>query len=107
MLVLLFWDVMDDSAALGEIIQDDVRKGLPGRSKNQIFGLGFEFSTELDKGLVQRIQELLNLDNQTTAKIANKVRDLFFASSANNRYYIKLAAVKIELPAKTSFGIAA
>lgn len=96
LLVLLFWDVMDDSAALGETIQDDVRKGLPGRSKNQIFGLGFEFISELDKGLVQRIQELLNLDNQATAKVANKVRDLFFASSANNRYYIKLAAVKIE-----------
>lgn len=100
LLVLLFWDVMDDSAALGETIQDDVRKGLPGRSKNQIFGLGFEFSTELDKGLVQRIQELLNLDNQTTIKIVNKVRDLFFASSANNRYYIKLAAVKIEFAGK-------
>lgn len=98
--VLLFWDVMDDSAALGEIIQDDVRKGLPGRSKNQIFGLGFEFSTELDKGFVQRIQERLNLDSQATAKIANKMRDLFFASSANNRYYIKLAAVKIEIAVK-------
>ena len=102
LLVLLFWDVMDDSAALGETIQDDVRRGLPGRSKNQIFGLGFEFSTELDKGLVQRIQELLNLDSQTTAKIINKVRDLFFASSANNRYYIKLAAVKIEFAGKDS-----
>mgnify|MGYP004701645989 FL=1 len=100
LLVLLFWDVMDDSAALGETIQDDIRKGLPGRSKNQIFGLGFEFSTELDKGLVQRIQELLNLDNQATAKITNKVRDLFFASSVSNRYYIKLAAVKIEFAHK-------
>jgi len=97
LLVLLFWDVMDDSAALGETIQDDIRKGLPGRSKNQRFGLGFEFSTELDKGFVQRIQELLDLDHQTTARIANKVRDLFFASSANNRYYIKLTAVKIDI----------
>jgi len=96
LLVLLFWDVMDDSAALGEMIPDDVRKGLPGRSKEQKFGLGFEFISELDKGLVQRIQERLNLDNQATAKVLNKVRDLFFASSVNNRYYLKLAAVKIE-----------
>jgi len=81
-------------------VESWVRKGLPGRSKNQIFGLGFEFSTELDKRLVQRIQELLNLDNQTIAKILNKVRDLFFASSVYNRYYIKLSAVKIEFADK-------
>jgi len=96
LLVLLFWDVMDDSAALGETIQDDVRKGLPGRSKNQTFGLGFEFTNELDKGFIQRTQEYLHLDNFSTTKIANTVRDLFFASSSNNRYYIKLASVKIK-----------
>jgi len=97
LLVLVFWDVMDDSAALGETIKDDVRKGLPGRSKNQTFGLSFDFSTSLDKGLLQRIQELLNLDITTMGKILDKVRDLFFASSPANRYYIKLSAVKIEL----------
>jgi ATP-dependent helicase YprA (DUF1998 family) len=97
LLVLLFWDVMDDSAALGEMIQDDVRKGLPGRSMNQTFGLSIDFSTALDKGLVQRIQELLNFDNSSTVKITDKVRDLFFASASNSRYYIKLSAVKIAL----------
>lgn len=97
LLVLMFWDVMDESAALGETIQDDVRKGLPGRSKNQTFGLSFDFSTSLDKGLLQRIQELLNLDAVAMGKIVDKVRDLFFASSPANRYYIKLSAVKIKL----------
>lgn len=96
-LVLMFWDVMDDSAALGETIQDDVRRGLPGRSKNQTFGLSFDFSTSLDKGLLQKIQELLSLDDNTMGKFIEKVRDLFFASSPTNRYYIKLSAVKIEL----------
>lgn len=100
LLVLLFWDVMDDSAALGETIQDDVRKGLPGRSKNQSFGLSFDFYTSLDKGLLQRIKELLSLDDKTMGKIVDKVRDLFFASSPANRYYIKLSAVKIELTGK-------
>ena len=99
-LVLMFWDVMDDSAALGETIQDDVRKGLPGRSKNQTFGLSFDFSTSLDKGLLQRIQESLSFDDSTINKVAEKVRDLFFASSSANRYYIKLSAVKIELAGK-------
>lgn len=97
LLVLLFWDVMDGSAALGEMIPDDIRKGLPGRSKEQSFGLGFEFISQLDKGLVKRIQERLNLDNQATAQVLNKVRHLFFASSENSRYYIKLAAVKVEV----------
>lgn len=100
LLVLMFWDVMDDSAALGEIIQDDVRKGLPGRSKNQTFGLSYDFSISLDKGLLQRIQELLGFDDNTMGKVIEKVRDLFFASSSANRYYIKLSAVKIELAGK-------
>jgi ATP-dependent helicase YprA (DUF1998 family) len=100
LLVLIFWDVMDDSAALGETIQDDVRKELPGRSKNQMFGLGFDFSTSLDKGLLQRIQELLSFDDNTIKNVIEKLRDLFFASSSANRYYIKLSAVKIELAGK-------
>jgi ATP-dependent helicase YprA (DUF1998 family) len=99
-LVLLFWDVMDDSAALGETIPDDVRKCLPGRSKSQLFGLNFDFSTALDKGLIQRTLDLLNCDENAFAKIVNKVRDLFFSSASNNYYYIKLAAVKIEFTGK-------
>lgn len=101
LLVLLFWDVMDDSAAIGETIPDDVRKGLPGRSKIQIFGLNRDFSAELNKGLVQRIKELLNIDDSETKKVLGKVRDLFFDLASNNRYYIKLAAVKIEFAYNT------
>ncbi|RRJ63326.1 DEAD/DEAH box helicase [Paenibacillus oralis] len=100
LLVLLFWDVMDDSAAIGETIPDDVRKGLPGRSKMQEFGLSTDFSTELDKGLVQRVKGLLKIDDSAVNKIVNKVRDLFFSLASNNRYYIKLAAVKIEFADK-------
>lgn len=96
LIVLLFWDVMDDSAALGETIPDDVRKSLPGRSKIQTFGLSFDFSTALDKGLIQRVQELLNIENVSMKKIVDKMRDLFFSSASNNYYYIKLAAVKIK-----------
>jgi len=97
LLVLLFWDVMDDGAALGEEIPDDVRKGLPGRSRNDKFGLSFDFSSSLDKGLLQKMQEVLSVDNTTMGKIVSNVRDLFFASSSVNRYYIKMSAVKIEL----------
>lgn len=100
MLVLLFWDVMDDSAALGETIQDDIRKGLPGRSKSQTFGLGFDFTKEVDKGLIQRVQEVLELDGKSSEKLLDKVRDLFFAPSGNNRYYINLEKVAIKLTDK-------
>jgi len=100
LLVLLFWDVMDDSAALGETIQDDIRKGLPGRSKSQTFGLGFDFTKEVDKGLIRRICEVLNLDERASEKVLNMVRDLFFAAAGNNRYYINLATAKIELTDK-------
>lgn len=102
LLVLMFWDVMDESAALGEIIQDDIRRKLPGRSKsqNQPFGLSYDFSTDLDKVLLQRMQELLSLDDDAMSKIIDKIRGIFFASSSTNRYYIKLGAVKIELTDK-------
>ncbi len=100
LLVLLFWDVMDDSAAIGETIHDDVRKGLPGRSKIQMFGLNRDFSTELNKGLVQRMKEILNIDDSEIKKVLDKVRDLFFDLAINTRYYIKLSAVKIEFADK-------
>lgn len=97
LLVLMFWDVMDESAALGEKIPDDVRKGLPGRSKSQIFGLSFDFFASLDKKLVKRIKELLSFDDRTMNTVIEKIRDLFFASSSTNRFYINFNAVKIEL----------
>lgn len=100
LLVLLFWDVMDDSAALGETIPDDVRKSLPGRSKTQEFGLSFDFATALAQSLVQRVQEWLGLDNIAMKKIISTMRDMFFASSSVNRFYIKLHAVKIEVADK-------
>ncbi len=98
LLVLIFWEVMDRSAALGEVIPDDVRKGLPGRTRENEFGLSSDFSTSLAKELLQRIQDFLGLDERTLDKIIENIEDLFFASGKDGkRYYIKLSAVKIEL----------
>lgn len=99
-LALLFWDVMDDSAALGETIPDDIRKGLPGRSKSQTFGLGFNFIKEIDRRLIQRIRETLGLDDKAIKILLDKIRDLFFASSEHGKYYIDLAKVKIKITDK-------
>ncbi len=97
LLVLLFWDVMDDSAALGEAIPDDIRKDLPGRSKANEFGLGYNFDNEFDKRFIARAKEVLQLSDEQMTMLTTKIRDIFFASSDKNRYYIKLSAVKIEL----------
>lgn len=99
-LVLLFWDVMDDSAALGETIPDDIRKGLPGRSKSQDFGLKYDFTKSIDKKFIQRTCEVLKLDENEIGKVLEIIRDLFFASAGNSRYYIDLRKVKIEVADK-------
>lgn len=99
-LVLLFWDVMDDSAALGESIPDDIRRDLPGRSKAQDFGLSFDFSRALDSKLVKLLPQYLGIHESSIDALVTKIRDVFFSSSSNNRYYIKLSAVKIKLTDK-------
>ena len=100
LLVLLFWDVMDDSAALGETIPDDIRKDLPGRSKAFEFGLGYDFAKEIDKRFIARAKEILLLEDDKINKIESKIRDIFFAESDKHRYYLNMAKVKIELTNK-------
>ena len=99
LLVLLFWDVMDDKAALGETIPDDIRKDLPGRSKagDDSLGLGYDFDKSIDKHFVSRAKEILGFTDENMSILTSKIRDVFFASSAKNKYYLKLSAVKIML----------
>lgn len=95
LLVLLFWDVMDDSAALGELIDDEIRRSLPGRSRNPEFGIGPNFKNSLSKLFVKRMQERLALSDPDMDKILNVIRECFFASAGNGKYYLRLSAVKI------------
>lgn len=97
LLVLLFWDVMDDHAALGELIPDDVRRGLPGRSKNQSFGLESDFLKALDKKYIQRMQDILQLDDKRFRTVMEIVKDVFFKRSEDGRYYIGLDTVAIRI----------
>ena len=99
LLVLLFWDVMDDKAALGESIPDDIRKDLPGRSKagDDTLGLKYDFDKSIDKHFISRAKSLLRLDDESMSILTTGIRDVFFASSSHNKYYLKLSAVKIVL----------
>lgn len=99
LLVLLFWDVMDDKAALGEFIPDDIRKDLPGRSKagNDSLGLSYDFGKSIDKHFISRARDILGLSDEKMSILTSKIRDVFFASSVKNKYYLKLSAVKIVL----------
>ncbi|MDD6219360.1 MAG: DEAD/DEAH box helicase [Selenomonadaceae bacterium] len=98
-LVLLFWDVMDGKAALGAEIEDDVRRRLPGRSKNQDFGVPRDFLKSLDKSFINELKKATGIENdKKLGNLLDIIRDCFFELSASNgNFYINLKAVTIQL----------
>ncbi|MDU6318349.1 MAG: helicase-related protein, partial [Streptococcus mitis] len=96
-LVLFFWDVMDEKAALGNNISDDIRRNLPGRSKTQSFGISSDFINSIDKRFITKLKESLKLDDKQAEDFLNIIKTYFFDYGNNQRYYIKLDKVKIEL----------
>ena len=95
LLVLLFWDVMDGSAALGENISDEIRRDLPGRSKEVLFGINNDFISSLDNKMIERVTNSFSLTKEQNKKLLEVIKTEFFAQSIENRYYISLSNVKI------------
>ncbi|MBR0406560.1 MAG: DEAD/DEAH box helicase [Clostridia bacterium] len=102
-LTLLFWDVMDGNAALGNQIPDDIRRRLPGRSKTDIDGFGIkgDFQKSLDQDWISGTQKALGLDDANMKILINAIADEFFEASPSGKLYIKFASVKIEITDKS------
>lgn len=101
-LVLFFWDVMDGSAALGNAIEDDVRRNLPGRSKIQSFGLNGDFTASVDKKFIRIVKDMMGLNDKKMGDFLKCIKSHFFGLGTNQRHYLKLDAVKIVIT-DTSF----
>lgn len=101
-LVLLFWDVMDGKAALGQTISDVIRKRLPGRSKAREFGLSDDFENEIDKKFIRKVKEMLDISDENFSKFILKIKEIFFSPNRNARYYLNLSSVKIEISDRES-----
>lgn len=97
LLVLLFWDIMDRSAALGETIPDDVRRGLPGRSRISQFGLDSNIANSIDKKFIAIVKETLGLSDREMSTLLTAIGDEFLASNESGLLYLRLADIKIEI----------
>ena len=97
LLILLFWDVMDGRAALGEMIHDDIRRGLPGRSRIAQFGLASDISKDIDKKFITIAREELSLSESEMFTLLAAVSDEFFASNGDGLMYLRLAGIKIQI----------
>jgi len=95
-IVLLFLDVMDASAALGSNISNDVRKKLPGRSKNLDFGVANNFNNSIDKEFLIKAHCYLKVTESEMKTIIENIKTNFFEIGPNTEnYFIKFSAVDI------------
>lgn len=96
-LVLFFWDIMDGRCSLGESISDDIRKMLPGRSKQVEFGLKSNIIDDVDQKLKTIIKEIFVWDDSQLNIFFNTIKEFFFEHNESNKYYISLKKVHFHI----------
>lgn len=91
-LVLYFWDVMDDSCSLGSEISDDIRKNLPGRSKSS-FGV-LNLLESADDKFVDLLKQGKNMSDKDVQNFFKCIKNVFFVANRDNpRFYISTDTV--------------
>ncbi len=103
-LVLFFWDIIDDRCALGETISSkDIRKKLPGRMMTDVNELGIDstkFTDSVDTKLQNIILNQFALSEDECKIFWETIDRTFFArgtGDSNNRKFVRLDSVVIEI----------
>mgnify|MGYP000212429122 CR=1 FL=1 len=95
--VLIFWDIMDKYCALGNTIEDGVRKLLPGRSQSEL-GLTKSLYESIDAAMLDVAKKALRLTDVQVKEVINAIEHNFLDVSSEGRRYISLEASMIHLP---------
>ncbi len=96
-LVLYFWDMMDDSCSLGGEISDDIRKNLPGRSKSS-FGILTNILNSVDNKLIELLKQSKAMSDKNIQDLFECIKDIFMVTNRDNsRYYISTDAVWLHI----------
>lgn len=99
-IVLFFWDIMDKACALGNNINDDIRKLLPGRSKTE-FGLLQDFKKSIDGYLVETLILTYGYSHDQILNMFNVITEIFLLSNEAGKLYISLDTTRIHIADET------
>lgn len=96
LIVLIFWDIMDKYCALGNTIDDGVRRLLPGRSQSEL-GLIKPLIESIDAAMLDTIKNVLNYTDIQVKAVINAIEHNFLDVNNEGRKYISLEASMIHL----------
>ena len=96
LIVLFFWDIMDSACALGNNIDDSIRKLLPGRSKTD-FGVSSDVKDLADGKLINAIRKTYGYSDVQILNIFNSISEIFLRHNEDGKLYIALETTRIHI----------